>query len=201
MKGLPVKSPPGSAPRRPKQGSLLGRRVRSPSLWLALATSALLLGCATVMMEPPTGAEDPWGQRALARLLEAGLDRARPDLAGNVVRVVVRSPDPAISDYAAALAGEEVRAAGGTVLPRAPYTLRMDISAAGRDRTERSLVLPAGQYIRVPLYYGQDDAGEIRARLTLVGPNGEKSWDLSAVRRGRTAYAFRILGPFGERQE
>lgn len=181
----------------------MGRVIRAALGMTGLALggwAALCLGCATSMFQAPDAPPDPAGQRALARLLEAGLDRARTDLAGRTVRLSVWSPDPAVSEYAAALAEGELRAAGGQISLEAVETVRLQIWSAGRDRTERNFLLPLGQYVRFPLYYGQDDAGEIRALLALSGPGVEKTWDLSAARTGRTSYVFRILGPFGNEE-
>lgn len=165
------------------------------------AAAALLwaLGCATVMDGDVDALSDPWQQLYLAQLLDEGMGEVRPDLAGRGVRVEVAPEDAFYSRYARARLEEGVWRAGGRVEPTARAALRLEVRSAGNERTERYLSLPVAQYANLPLYYGQHDAGELRAQLRLEEPEGTKTWDLSGVRKGRTSYAFRVVGPFGNR--
>jgi hypothetical protein len=163
----------------------------------ACCTLGLSAGCATVVERSPEGFEDPWGQKVLADLLEAGLAEARPFLAGERIAVSVRSEDPAVAHYAARLAEEVIWSSGGRLAPaQEGRLLELEIRSSGRERSDRMLMVPLSQSLRLPLYYGQEQSGEVRALLRLRSADSARSWVVSGRRTGRASYAFRVLGPF-----
>lgn len=164
--------------------------------WLLVLLPLLASGCATAMYEPPRSLPDPWEQRALAGMLESGLHEVHSEFSGRAFRVEVVPARAFFSRYAREALEEGIWDAGGEVRPDAPALVAIEVLAAGGDRSDRNLAIAVGQYIRLPLYYGQDDTDALRARLRLETPGRTRVWDLSAVRKSRSAYAFRIFGPF-----
>jgi len=170
--------------------------VRVTCLSLGALAVGCLLGCATVMEPGPGALGDPGEQQAIAELLDAALQRLPRQLAGQDVHVAASPTGTSFHAYAQMRLESAVLAAGGHPAAGATSALFLDLRVAGRDRAERNLMLPLGQYARLPLYYGQDDLGDLGATLRYVGADGLQTWDISRVRRDRTSYFFRVIGPF-----
>lgn len=169
-------------------------RVRLTTL-AGLAAFALL-GCATHLEPGPTALADADEQRLVAALLDAAASEIRSEVGGLDVCVRVAPEDAFFSRYARLRLEHAVREGGGSVASDADATLLLLVRLAGRERAERNLIVPLGQYVRLPLYYGQEDHSALGARMHLESPAGARTWDVVAVRRDRTSYLFRVLGPF-----
>ena len=155
-----------------------------------------LLGCATVVERGPGALADPGEQRIIAQLIDAAVKHLPEDVSGQDVQVVVAPADPSYHRYANMRLEVAVIEAGGRPREAAPRTLSLELRVAGWERAERNLVLPLGQYARLPLYYGQDSLGDLGATLRYADASGLRTWDVSGVRRDRTSYLFRVAGPF-----
>jgi len=155
-----------------------------------------LLGCATVMERGPEALADPGGQRVIAQLIDAAVGHLPEDVSGQDVQVVIAPSDFSFHRYAHLRLEAAVIDAGGRPREAAPRTLSLELRVAGWERAERNLVLPLGQYARLPLYYGQDILGDLGATLRYADASGVRTWNVSGVRRDRTSYLFRVVGPF-----
>ncbi len=157
---------------------------------------AVLAGCATVRVSGPDALADAGDQRVIAALLDAAVDQVQTEVGALPLRIQVTPADAFFSRYARLRLENGVHARGGTVAAEAASTLTLEIQVAGRERAERNLVLPLGQYVRLPLYYGQDDRGALKATLRLEDPGGVRTWELSQAEERRASYLFRVFGPF-----
>jgi len=155
-----------------------------------------LLGCATGRVSGPDALADAGDQRVIAALLDAAVAQVQPEVGGRLLRVQVAPADAFFSRYARFRLEHGVREGGGSLSPRAASTLTLEVQVAGRERAERNLILPLGQYVRLPLYYGQEDRGALAATVRLDGPGESRTWELSAAQNDRSSYLFRVIGPF-----
>ncbi|MEW6489177.1 MAG: hypothetical protein AB1578_14815 [Thermodesulfobacteriota bacterium] len=163
---------------------------------LAVLAAAALLGCATHPEPGPSALADAVEQRLVAALLDVAVSEIRSEVGGLDLRVRVAPEDAFFSRYARVRLEHAVREGGGTVASGADASLLLEVRLAGRERAERNLLLPLGQYVRVPLYYGQEDQSALGARVHLEGPAGARTWDVVTTYRDRSSYLFRVIGPF-----
>lgn len=163
---------------------------------LAVLAAAAFLGCASHREPGPPALADAAEQRLVAGLLDAAVSEIRTEVGGLDLRVRVVPEEAFFSRYARIRLEHAVREGGGTVGSEADASLLLDVRLAGRERAERSLIVPVGQYARLPLYYGQEDQADLGATVHLEAPGRARTWEVVALRRDRASYLFRVIGPF-----
>lgn len=174
----------------------------APFVWAALFC---IQGCATVMSHGPGSGASADAQRIAAESLERGVAPFADLAAGRDVSIkLIGSPGRAVPDpfllYSGNLLREAVVSGGGRYVGEDGGDLRIEVHAAqpGTSVTERNLIVPLTQTVRVPLFYSEGFGGAseliVIARdargniLPRRPPEGEKG--------GTEYYLFRVIGPF-----
>lgn len=180
------------------------RGLAFPALaaWAALAC---LSGCASVTRGGAGSGKSAAEQSLESESLERALWPLRAHFAGKEFSLVLSSDgspgDGAALEYAASVLREEAVSAGGRYVEGRGGDLRVEMYAAGAGSraTERNLVVPIGDIVRVPIMYSESLLGESGIVVLARDRDGEPV-PLGAVPAGRRGageyYLFRVIGPF-----
>jgi hypothetical protein len=162
-------------------------------------------GCATVMSHGPGNGASADAQGMAAESLERGLGPFGELASGKDVSVkVIRRPGRNVQDpfvlYAGNLLRELVISGGGRYIGEEGGDLRLEIHAAqaGMNATERNLVAPVSQTVRVPLFYSEGFGGI--SEMIVVARDGRGNPLPRSPAKGEKGeteyYIFRMIGPF-----
>lgn len=181
------------------------RRGRAFPALAACAALACLSGCATVTREGAGSGKSAAQQSLEAESLDSALAPLRALFAGKEFSIVLSSDgsprDGAALEYAASALRDEAVSAGGRYVEGRRGDLRAEMFAAGAGSraTERNLIVSLGDFVRIPVLYGESLLGE-SGIVVLVRDRDGKPVPLGAPpdsRRGeREYYLFRVIGPF-----
>lgn len=175
------------------------------AITLVCGVLLFLQGCATVMSRGPGNGASADAQGIAAESLERVLTPLGGLASGKDVSVkIIGRPGRAAQDPFLLYAGNALRefavSGGGRYVGEEGGDLRFEVYAAqpGMNATERNLIAPVSQTVRVPLFYSErfggvseliviarDSRGNLLPRNPAQGEKGETEY-----------YLFRMIGPF-----